>query len=135
MHSVSGVKLSKSSPKTSKYLQRFNNSEFCSKSLFSRIWAVFEAGCGMHSVSRVKLSKSSHKTSKYLKRLIDNSEFPSKSRFSRLWSGFDARCAMHSKIRCYSSTVGDILTFLRATFAQLYTRNAEHTASSLENGP
>jgi hypothetical protein len=35
MHSVSRVKLSKSSPKTSKYLQRLrNNSEFLSKSRF-----------------------------------------------------------------------------------------------------
>jgi hypothetical protein len=51
------VKLSKSRPKTSKYLQRLkNNSELWSKLRFSRLWSGFDAGCGMDSVSRAKLA-------------------------------------------------------------------------------
>jgi hypothetical protein len=42
--------------------------------------------------------------------------------------------AILREIRCYSSTVGDIWRF-RATFAQLYTLNAVHTASGVDNGP
>jgi hypothetical protein len=67
MHSVWLVMLSKSSLKTSKYLQRLTNiSEFGAKLRFSRLWTGFGAESSMHSVWHFKLSKSSPKVSKYL---------------------------------------------------------------------
>jgi hypothetical protein len=58
MHSVWSVRLCISSPKTSKYLQRFRNyGEFRTKLRFSRLWEGFYSESHMHSVWRVKLRK------------------------------------------------------------------------------
>jgi hypothetical protein len=97
MYSVWLVRLSKSSPKTSKFLQRSrNNSESRPKLRLFLLWPSFEAESGMHSVWLVKLSKSSPKTSKYVQRLRNISEFRSNSSFPRLWPSFDPESGMHS---------------------------------------
>jgi hypothetical protein len=97
MHSVWGVSLCISSPKTSKYLQRLrNNGEFWTKLRFSRLWAGFEVESGMHSIWRVELSKGNPETSKHLQRLRNNRKFRSILRFPLLWEGFYAENATHS---------------------------------------